>query len=129
MISVNLTGIAEVTQRLQRLGAAPMPALGEVLYEEGNRIMGQSVQLVPVDTGNLRSTSHVDRPTRAGTRVEVELSYGKHGDAPYAAVVHFTPDPPVHHPRGQSHYLQQPLFAATAGFVQRIALALQGSLR
>ena len=66
MISFDITGIAQVTQHLQRLVAAPLPAAGEALYEEGNRIMGQSVQLVPVDTGNLRSTSHVDRPVHHG---------------------------------------------------------------
>ena len=83
MVTLSLTGIAQVTQHLQRLSTAPLPATGEALYEEGQRIMGQSVQLVPVDTGNLRSTSHVDRPVIAGSRAEVELSYGKFGDADY----------------------------------------------
>lgn len=128
MISLNLTGIAEVTQQLQRLVTAPLPATGEALYEEGNRIMGQSVQLVPVDTGNLRNTSHVERPVTTGARVEVELSYGSHGTAPYAARIEF--DVTLNHPHGgQAHFLQQPLFAATNGFAQRIAAALQQALR
>ena len=128
MITLTLTGIADVTQHLQRLVAAPLPATGEALYEEGNRIMGQSVQLVPVDTGNLRSTSHVDRPVIAGPRVEVELSYGKHGEAEYAARIEF--DVTLNHPHGgQAHYLSGALFPATAGFIQRIAAALQGTLR
>jgi hypothetical protein len=127
MISLTLTGIAEVTQQLQRLVTAPLPAVGEALYEEGNRIMGQSVQLVPVDTGLLRSTAHVERPVTTGARVEVELSYGSEGTAPYAARIEF--DITLNHPHGgQAHYLQQPLFAATNGFAQRIAAALQGQL-
>jgi hypothetical protein len=128
MISLDLQGIAQVTQQLQRLVTAPLPAVGEALYEEGNRIMGQSVQLVPVDTGLLRSTSHVARPVTTGARVEVELSYGSHGTAPYAALVEF--DVTMNHPHGgQSHYLQAPLFAATQGFAQRLAAAIEGRLR
>jgi hypothetical protein len=128
MITVDLQGLTQVTQQLQRLTTAPLPAVGGALYEEGNRIMGQSVQLVPVDTGLLRSTAHVERPVTTGARVEVELSYGSHGVAPYAAVQEF--DITLNHPHGgQSHFLQQPLFAATNGFAQRIADALQGSLR
>lgn len=127
MITLNLTGIAEVTQQLQRLIPAPLAPLADELYLEGQGIMGQSVQLVPVDTGNLRSTSHVDRPVTTGSRVEVELSYGKHGDAEYAAIVHF--DVTVFHPIGQAHYLSQPLFQATKGFTQRIANGLRGALR
>ena len=126
MITLTLHGIAQVTQHLQRLTTAPLPAAGEALYEEGNRIMGQSVHLVPIDTGLLRSTAHVERPVTTGARVEVELSYGSNGVAPYAMVVHFRTD--VNHPHGQSHYLQQPLFQATNGFAQRIATALQGSI-
>jgi hypothetical protein len=127
MITIDMQGIAQVTQHLQRLATVPLPAAGEALYAEGNGIMGQSVQLVPVDTGNLRSTAHVDRPVITGPRVEVELSYGKHGDAPYAAIVHW--DTEAHHPIGMSHYLQAPLFQATQGFAQRIAADIQGSLR
>ena len=39
------------------------------------------------------------------------MSYGKFGDADYAAVVHY--DKTVFHPIGQAFYLQQPLFQAT----------------
>ena len=127
MISLDIQGIAQVTQHLQRLTTAPLSATGEALYEEGNRIMGQSVQLVPILTGNLRSTSHVARPVTTGPRVEVELSYGKHGDADYAARIEF--DVTLNHPHGgQSHYLSQPLFQATQGFTQRIAADIQGSV-
>jgi hypothetical protein len=61
-----------------------------------------------------------------GTAISVQIGYGQ-GIAPYAAIVHFTPDPPVHHPQGQAYYLQQPLFAATAGFAVRLADALRGA--
>lgn len=127
MITLTLTGIADVTQQLQRLVQAPLPAVGQALYAEGQGIMGQSVALVPVDTGLLRSTAHVARPITSGMSVTVELSYGSHGTAPYAAIVHY--DVTVFHPIGQSHYLQEPLFAATRGFAQRLAQDLQGAIR
>ena len=40
MITIALTGIAEVTQQLQRLVPAPLPAIGEALYVEGNGSLG-----------------------------------------------------------------------------------------
>ena len=60
MITIALTGIAEVTQHFQRLVASPSPGrLGKRCMSKAIGIMGQSVALVPVDTGNLRSTAHV----------------------------------------------------------------------
>src|SRR5262245_6638485 len=44
MITVVLQGVAAVTAHLQRLVQPRAHVLGEALYEEGNRIMGQSVQ-------------------------------------------------------------------------------------
>jgi len=128
MITLDLQGMAEVTQRLQRLARPPTHVLGDALHREGMRIMQESLPLVPVDTGLLRSTAAVDQPVEEGPMVSVTLSYGGQGQAPYAAAVHWIPDPPVHHPHGQSHYLQQPLFAATAGFTQRIAADIQQGL-
>jgi hypothetical protein len=126
-ISLEMQGIPEVLARLQRLNAPVTQSIGQALHDEGNRIMNESVRLVPVDTGLLRSTAAVSRPEQTGQEVTVELRYGGHGLAPYAMVVHFRTD--VHHPIGQSHYLQQPLFQATAGFGQRIATALRPALR
>ena len=48
MISLNLTGIAEVAQHLQRLVPAPIPALREALRTEGNQIIRVANTLVPV---------------------------------------------------------------------------------
>jgi hypothetical protein len=128
MVSLDLKGVAQVTQNLQRLVQPKAHVLGDALHAEGMRIMQQSLPLVPIDTGRLRSSAAVDQPVQAGSVVSVELSYGNDGPlgpAPYAAIVHFTPDPPVHHPIGQAYFLQQPFFQATAGFTQRIAASIQ----
>lgn len=127
MISLNLTGIAEVSQHLQRLIPTPALPLREALRTEGNQIIRVANTLVPVDTGLLRSTGHVEQPVQQGSVVSVSLGYGQ-GLALYAAKIEF--DVTLNHPHGgQAHFFSQPLFAATAGFVQRIAAALRGALR
>ena len=128
MISLDLQGLAEVTQRLQRLQRPQAHVLGEALYREGNDIMGRSVTLVPVDTGLLRSSAHVERPIEQGPIVSVTMSYGSNGLVPYAAIVEF--DVTMNHPHGgQSHFFQQAVFEATPGFPQRIAQAIAPALR
>ena len=77
-IHLDLNGIDTVNQNLQRLSRPQSHIIGDALYAEGNRIMGESVRLVPVLTGLLRSTAHVERPVQEGPVVTVELSYGSH---------------------------------------------------
>jgi hypothetical protein len=129
MISLTLTGLAEMAQRLERLGPQILPAVAAAMEEEGNRIMLESQQLVPIETGRLLLTSQVSAPMTQGAVVTVELSYGRDGPlgpAPYAAVVEFEPR---NHPHGgQAHFLQQPLFAAENAFAQHIAGAVRASL-
>ena len=48
MVSVEVSGIAEVTQRLQRLVPIPLPLLGDALRTEGNQIIRVANTLVPV---------------------------------------------------------------------------------
>lgn len=127
-VRVEMTGVAEVSQKLAQLIPAPMAPLGEALRDEGNQIIRIANTLVPVDTGNLRSTGHVEAPVQAGPVVSVSLGYGQGDIAPYAARIEF--DVTLNHPHGgQAHFFQQPLFAATAGLLQRVATALRGALR
>jgi hypothetical protein len=129
-MSLVLTGVAEVTQKLQQLGPQIMPPLETALEREGNRIMRESQQLVPIDTGRLLLTSQVSHPLTQGSLMTVELSYGRDGPlgpAPYAAIVEFEP---MNHPHGgQWHFLQQPFNAAENAFVQHIAQVLRDALR
>jgi hypothetical protein len=130
---IEITGIPDILVKLTRMVEAPVEPLYQALRHEGNQIITVAQTLVPVDTGLLRSTLGVDSgaleaPRRPGGVVEVTLRGGAHGTAPYAARIEF--DVTLNHPHGgQAHYLQQPLFQATAGFADRIATALQGALR
>jgi hypothetical protein len=128
-MSLVLTGVVEVTQKLQQLATQIIAPLETALEREGNRIMLESQQLVPIDTGRLLLTSQVSHPLTQGALMTVELSYGRDGPlgpAPYAAIVEFEP---MNHPHGgQWHFLQQPFFAAENVFVQHIAAALRASI-
>jgi hypothetical protein len=130
---IEITGISAIVQQLDRVVPLPLEPLYQALRQEGNQIITVAQTLVPVDTGLLRSTLGVDtgaleKPRVPGGVVEVTLRAGAHGTAPYAARIEF--DVTLNHPHGgQAHYLQQPLFAATAGFTQRMATVVQGALR
>lgn len=124
MIQVELQGLPVLQQRLAQLLAQTTPAISEGLYRAGNDIMGESVRLVPIDTGLLRSTAHVETPQPQGASIVVQLSYGGHGLAPYAVRQHF--DTTLHHPNGgQAFYLQAPLYAAVATIAQYLATSVR----
>lgn len=87
-LTVDVKGLKETQTVLKRLGSAGPILGGGALFREGERIMGDSKEnYVPVDSGNLRSTGHVELPKISGGKVTVELGYGGPA-APYALTVH-----------------------------------------
>lgn len=123
VITIDIQGIPELAQALQRIAVQAERAFVQALQEEAERILEASQPLVPVDTGLLVSTGLVERLHDGAT-----MSYGGKGLAPYAAVVEF--DTTMRHPNGgQSHFLQQPFFEATADMPQRLAPAVEQALR
>jgi ABC-type tungstate transport system permease subunit len=126
MATLELAGLEAMIQRLQRLATSPLPAVREALRTEGNQIIRMANTLVPVDTGLLRSTGHVEEPRQQGPVVTVAVGYGQ-GMAPYAARIEF--DVTLNHPHGgQAHFLQAALLGATAGMPQRLADAIRPAL-
>jgi hypothetical protein len=111
-IDVELEGMDSLIRKLDALGDDAPEALGAALYQEGERIMTTSKQeFVPVDTGTLRGTGHVEDPVVSGTSVSVTLGYGGPA-APYALVVH--ENRLLNHPNGgQWKYLERPALEAT----------------
>ena len=80
--------------------------------------MGKSKRLVPVDTGALRASGHVQLPVIRGKKVAVVLGYGG-AAAPYAVFVH--EKQARHNPPTQWKYLEQPLNEAIPGMAGRLA--------
>ena len=96
-VRVNLD-VGKITRRVERGAMAG-------LYRHGNRVMTESKKEVPVDTGVLRSTGHVELPTRVGGEILVVVGYGGPA-APYARRQH--EDLSFHHPVGKARYLADP---------------------
>ena len=117
-ITARLRGSAALRRELKRRGGAAQKALARALFLEGEQIMGKSKRLVPVDTGALRASGHVQLPVIRGKRVSVVLGYGG-AAAPYAVFVH--EKQARHNPPTQWKYLEQPLNEAIPGMAGRLA--------
>ena len=117
-ITARLRGSAALRRELKRRGGAAQKALARALFLEGEQIMGKSKRLVPVDTGALRSSGHVQLPVIRGKKVTVVLGYGG-AAAPYAVFVH--EKQARHNPPTQWKYLEQPLNEAIPGMAGRLA--------
>ena len=95
--------------------------LGATLLLEAEFVMTEAKKQTPVDTGNLRSTGHVDPPEMMGNELTVELGFGGTA-AKYALPVHEINIP---HKVGKWKYLEDPVNAAQ----RRLAAALGRDLR
>jgi len=114
-ISIKIDGVKEVLDGLNKAAIKYPEATGAALFEEGEAIKAASIQLVPVDTGRLRSTAYTSPPREGSHGPEVKVSYG----TKYAVPVHERME--SHHTVGQAKYLEQPATAAMAGFAGRLA--------
>lgn len=121
-ITARLRGSRELRRALKRRGDRAPRALGRALFQEGERIMLVSKRLVPVDTGALRASGHVQLPVIRGKGASVTLGYGG-AAAPYAVFVHERPA--RHNPPTQWKYLETPFFAALPGMAGRLAKGLR----
>jgi len=136
-----VTGIPKTQAKLRRGKAKSQKLLKAALFQEGEKIMAASLEIVPVATGVLLASGHVQKPQKAFGTVFVELGYGG-AAAPYALAVHENPragktggvspqgipyrrnkqGQPTwsHHAKGQWKYLEQPFNVAKVGLRERI---------
>lgn len=90
-IRVKVDGLSAALQRLQELDERA-PEAASILLKQfvDTMVIAPAKDLVPVDTGALRSTLHASEPVIAGTRIDVQASAGGPA-APYALAVHENP--------------------------------------
>lgn len=107
-MKLDTSGFKKVSEQARK----NLPA---AVFIEGTEIMADSqTNYAPVDTGHLRSTGHVDEPTRNGDgSYTVNLGYS----ATYAGVVH---EMPPGWGQGKRKFLEKPLLVAARGFSQRV---------
>lgn len=125
--SLELKGVDKFKKKMSKIeNRLVSKAIESHLFKEGEGIMAQSKSLVPVDTGTLRSSGHVQLPKRIGNRIVVTLGYGG-PSAPYAIPVHENLQ--VFHKVGVAKYLSLPFRQAARGFPKRLAARLRKEIR
>ena len=87
----------------------------QTLWEEGQKIMNESVELCPVDTGRLRASRYVRTPVTKGNVTTLEMGY----DTEYAVFVHEDLDA-YHKAPTQAKFLETPLRRAIPEIQKRI---------
>jgi hypothetical protein len=105
--SIKLTGLKEVQNGIAENATEMKLALARSIFEAANEVATKSFHLVPIETGNLRSSQDIIRQKSLNqTQVRAEITYG--GPAvQYALVQHERLD--YNHPGGgQAKYLEQP---------------------
>ena len=104
-ISITLD-VGDAMREIKAVGQRALEAAERALYEEAQSVMAESKGLVPVDTGRLKASGHVETPRDDGRTISVTLGYGG-AASNYAEQVH--EDLFVFHNVGQAKYLELPL--------------------
>src|SRR6185369_10687243 len=107
---ITVEGADRLKAKLASLVPAIRQAVKEEMYQFGEEVMSESKsQYVPVDTGALMNTGHVQPPVEDGDRISVTLGYGDEAVG-YALKVHENLSPSVHWKRPGSgpKYLERP---------------------
>lgn len=118
---VEIVGVENLQRILASGQRNAIPLLASALSVEAEKIMRDSKELVPVDTGALRASGHVKAPEVSAGGVEVEMGYGGAASA-YALIQHERLD--YNHPSGQAKYLEEPTLGAAVGLGARLARTL-----
>lgn len=122
--SINILGIEEVKRGFEFNAARMVAAINSALYAAANDILTSANDLVPIETGNLKSTGVVSTngvqntvPSPTELRPKIDVSFGGKTTgsegANYAAIQHERLD--YNHPQGgQAKYLEQPFLEETS---------------
>ena len=90
-IGITVTGLQEALNKLVHSKRNIIDEAARSLHKSGEIIMGDSKEnYVPVATGVLRGTGHVELPKKRSNEVIIEMGFGGPA-APYAAATHENP--------------------------------------
>lgn len=116
---LTVMGVGAIQAKLAGLSAAVRPAILAALFEEGETIIKESKERVPVDTGALKNSGFVEPPAWV-TPGLARITVGFGGPAAeYAVIVH--EDFEAHHETGGPKYLESVILERAPGFGDRIA--------
>ena len=124
---IEVEGLTELVNGLVQAGRETdvRNSFAMALAEEASVVFARSQQLVPVDTGVLRSSGLVSQVQSDGKTSYVEISYGGPASA-YAMIVHegFA----THAEPTQRKYLEQPLYERAPTFSRNIGMRMKDIL-
>lgn len=108
-ISLSVKGIDKLKERLAASGPVRKSVASE-LFIFAEEVMAASKEVVPVDTGALMATGHVELPVEDGDVVTVTLGYGDTAVG-YALYVHedMSPTTKWTRPGSGPKFLENPL--------------------
>lgn len=139
-IKFELVGLEQALRLLHAAEPNIKKFVATGLYREAEKVMRRSKEeLVPVDTGNLRASGHVEQPNISADNIDVVLGFGGPA-APYALAVHENPNagaPGYPHGSGKAvgskvgqwKYLEQPLLEAAPQIRAVIVNALEEAFK
>ncbi len=117
-MGIRIEGLDKLDARLKKSGKGAAKDLARGLKVEAETIMTAAKRIVPVDTGVLKTSGHVQLPVIRKTSASVILGFGG-AASDYALYQH---EVTLNHPgQGQAKFLQQPANEAKKGFGARIA--------
>lgn len=121
-----ILGVGAITARLTGLAAAGRQAIAAALYVEGQDILRESRDRVPVDTSALKNSGFADVPAWVTPGLaRVTVGFGGPA-AEYAVIVH--EDLEAHHDVGGPKYLESVILEHAPGFADRIAARVRQQL-
>ena len=129
---IELKGLNQLTNIVQRGGDKALHAIASGLYLEAQMAFNESQTLVPIDTGILKGSGHITSPKMTPDSVEITIAYG--GPATdYAFIVHeriYAPSGKkvYHKPPTRAKYLETPVKRRSKGMSQRLAQFVKRAL-
>jgi len=119
-MKVKMLGGKKLFAQLKKYPGVAQLAVATGLFAEGTKILNDSKELVPVDTGTLRASGIVFPPSlNERGNLSVDIGYGGPA-APYALRVHENPNAGVGSGVGQWKYLEQPFRERSQGMNKRM---------
>ena len=127
----DVQGLEKASRRVLAYPMTVRRAVKGVLSESAEAIMTESKRIVPVDTGTLMNSGHV-QPVKEDASGEISVTLGYGGPAAKSAVeVHENLDPRINWQRPGSgpKYLERPVKEDQGKIPGRIATAVKGLIR
>jgi len=86
-ITFKIVGLKEAVANIRDAASRLGTEISREVYQFAEEVMTESKLRVPVKTGTLMNSGHVEPPVQQGGRITVKLGYGG-AAAPYALYVH-----------------------------------------